>query len=371
MRDIYITANDNNDARKESESQDSLASSETMHLRRSMFGITSPLYKSSRRNTLEDFDDIRSILSHSKVEEKWESFVNEDGGVFYVDVNEDSHQSERSRRYRPATARARHHRRRLNSRCPCHCKQENLKDSEIYENENVREIHENVPQQSDNSAVNTNYLESLIDFQSQVLANGEDSNGNVSTETNNIQDNLLGLKQVSVSPKEQVKCPTIHRDSVSEILHFQAFFGATLCHYNQCAQPQAGVLQSSIQETKLVVQCVEPESPAAKAGVVKGDTLLCLDDLEASLYFEGGLLYRLPKQSMKWTLKPSDESNCPSTLVIPTTFQEETTETIKARKQIKKSILQLISRGVNPKVSSFLKKLTQHLVSDAEELKVR
>lgn len=370
MRDIYITANDNNDAKKESESQDSLASSETMHLRRSMFGITSPLYRSTRRNTLEDFDDIRSILSHSKVEEKWESFVNEDGGVFYVDVHEDSHQVERSRRQRPATARARHHRRRQNSRCPCHCKQQNSKNSEMYEN-NVKEKHENITPQDDNSAVNTNYLESLIDFQSQILANGEDNNGNVSFETNNIQDNSLGLKQVSVSPKEQAKCPTIHRDPVSEILHFQAFFGATLCHYNQCAQPQAGVLHSSIQETKLVVQYVEPDSPAAKAGVVKGDILLCLDDLEASLFFEGGLIYRLPKQSMKWTLKPSEETNSPTTLIIPTTFQEDSAETMKARKQIKKSILQLISRGVNPKVSSFLKKLTQHLVSDAEELKVR
>lgn len=144
----------------------------------------------------------------------------------------------------------------------------------MYEN-NVKKTHENISSQNDNSAVNTNYLESLIDFQSQMLANGEDNNGNVSFETNNIQDNSLGLKQVSVSPKEQVKCPTIHRDSVSEILHFQAFFGATLCHYNQCAQPQAGVLQSSIQETKLVVQYVEPDSPAAKAGVVKGKYFHC------------------------------------------------------------------------------------------------
>lgn len=144
----------------------------------------------------------------------------------------------------------------------------------MYEN-NVKKTHENIPSQNDNSAVNTNYLESLIDFQSQMLANGEDNNGNVSFETNNIQDNSLGLKQVSVSPKEQVKCPTIHRDSVSEILHFQAFFGATLCHYNQCAQPQAGVLQISIQETKLVVQYVEPDSPAAKAGVVKGKYFHC------------------------------------------------------------------------------------------------
>lgn len=72
---------------------------------------------------------------------------------------------------------------------------------------------------------------------------------------------------------------------------------------------------------------------------------------------------------MKWTLKPSEETNSPTTLIIPTTFQEDSAETMKARKQ--KSILQLISRGVNPKVSSFLKKLTQHLVSDAEELKVR
>lgn len=74
---------------------------------------------------------------------------------------------------------------------------------------------------------------------------------------------------------------------------------------------------------------------------------------------------------MKWTLKSHSESLSPPILLIPKTIPKDSADTAKERKQLKKSILRLISRGVNPKVSSFLKKLTQHLVSDAEELKVR
>ncbi|XP_061164022.1 uncharacterized protein LOC133173108 [Saccostrea echinata] len=375
MRDIYITTNDNNDVEKESESQDSFTSDQTMQLRRSMFGIKSTLYKSSKRNSLEDFDDIRSILSHSKVEENWESHINEDGGVFYVDVTKDADQSQKRRRHGPASARARHRRRRLNDHhCQCHFQPENETKSEIRNEVRIRN-GVNTPSNFDIRTVNINYLESLIDYQSQILASGENNNNRTTfDETHSTPEITTDLRQIYVLPKEHTQCSRLHQDSFSRIIHFHAYFGAFLCHHNQCAQPKAGIFQGMVEETKFLVQYVEPDSPAAKAGVKKGDILLCLDDIEVSLYMAERLLESPPKHSVKWTLKTTEEINSESpNLILKPLLGEPSTEQLKTRKQVRKSLFQLLSRGVNPKISSFLKKLTQHFVSDVEleELKVR
>ncbi|XP_056010510.1 uncharacterized protein LOC125681983 isoform X3 [Ostrea edulis] len=300
MKDIYITANDNNDAEKENESQDSSTSSQTMQLRRSMFGVKSLLYKSSKRNSLEDFDDIRSILSHSKVEDNWESHVDENGEVFYVDVTNETHRSQRRTRHKPANTRTRYRRRRLrDNHCPCHCQQQNDRKSEIPENQNCNMNGVNVLQSFDSHFVNTNYLESLIDFQSQLLANDEeDKNGNILDEKDNVIENSKDFKEIHLLPDEHAVCPGLSGDFVSKTLHFHAFFGAILCRYSQCAQPKTGVSQGMLEETKLVVQYVEPGSPAGMAGVMKGDVLLRLDDTEASLLLEKNSLCSLPNQTV-------------------------------------------------------------------------
>ena len=192
--------------------------------------------------------------------------------MFYVSVTEDSHHSERSRRQRPATARARRQRRRQNNnRCPCHCKHSNEKYSESCENSTEYLNNEERSQKIDNSSMNTNYLESLIDFQSQNLAKGENQNEDISCETMNEKDKLQTFKQVHVNPREQVKCPGTARNPIMETMHFYTVYGAMLCHYNQCSEPQVGVSQTTSEETRLIVQHVESGSPAAVAGVVKGE----------------------------------------------------------------------------------------------------
>ncbi|XP_062571710.1 uncharacterized protein LOC134233730 isoform X2 [Saccostrea cucullata] len=301
MRDIYITPNDNNDVEKESESQDSRTSYQTMQLRRSMFGIKSTLYKTSKRNSLEDFDDIRSILSHSKVEENWESHVNEDGGVFYVDVTKETDHSQRRRRHVPNGARARHRRRRLNNHhCPCHFQPDIETKSEVPNEEKISKRSDvNTPSNFDTRTVNINYLESLIDYQSQIQASRENNNNRtILDETHNAPEITTDLRHIYVVPKEHTQCSQSPQDIFSRIFQFHASFGAILCHHNQCAQPKAGISQGMEEETKFLVQYVEPNSPAAIAGVKKGDLLLCLDDLDVSHYMAERLLNSSPEHSI-------------------------------------------------------------------------
>ncbi|VDH88871.1 Hypothetical predicted protein [Mytilus galloprovincialis] len=58
--------------------------------RQSMFGLNTPISECRRRNKLDDFDGIRSILSQSNIEDNWMPYVQEDGGLFYVIVKDTS-----------------------------------------------------------------------------------------------------------------------------------------------------------------------------------------------------------------------------------------------------------------------------------------
>ncbi|XP_063415299.1 uncharacterized protein LOC134697156 [Mytilus trossulus] len=60
--------------------------------RQSMFGLNTPISECRRRNKLDDFDGIRSILSQSNIEDNWMPYVQEDGGLFYVIVKDTSDQ---------------------------------------------------------------------------------------------------------------------------------------------------------------------------------------------------------------------------------------------------------------------------------------
>ncbi|XP_052078384.1 uncharacterized protein LOC127716262 [Mytilus californianus] len=58
--------------------------------RQSMFGLNTPISECRRRNKLDDFDGIRSILSQSNIEDNWMPYVQEDGGLFYVIIKDTS-----------------------------------------------------------------------------------------------------------------------------------------------------------------------------------------------------------------------------------------------------------------------------------------
>ncbi|XP_078324273.1 protein inturned-like isoform X2 [Crassostrea virginica] len=373
-----------------------------------MFGVSSlSLYRSKKRAKLEEFDGIRSILSHSKCKDNWEPFVHVQGDLFYVDVKEDNQiKSKYQQRGSISRWSPNHHREHSP---PLSSEGTNNRDPNHVENNTQ-------PSSSKIATIDPNSSKSEVQvsgsgykhFKPKILF----SDQNILKENDFNSENLVENHSHKKSNDDQVpysSCaenedkikhvylvPNLRNCSSSDksgIILCEKLFGIVLCQYNhRTSQPMlnGNTLEKLARERKIIVQDVLQASPAKQsAQIFRGDMLVCLNDIEITWMNLDEILRSISNRPVKLTFQLpvviGPDKNPPSSRVPPplppkTYPHKVSTCTVvptsphqpkkKRHPQLGENILQLVSSEDKSRLYSFLKNIlgaVLYLTLDSQE----
>ncbi|XP_061164049.1 protein inturned-like isoform X2 [Saccostrea echinata] len=373
--------------------------------RNSMFGLSLPIYRSRKRNTLDDFDGIRSILSRSKCQENWGPYVHKQGDLFYLDVKQDNKSKYQQRGHVSDWSSNHHVEQSLNSG-----------NSYTHSGDHSHLENNNQPLYTKSSAAETKYNKNevqvsgsgykhfkpkiLFSDQNMLKENDFNSENCVESDTHKKLGNGQILSSSCPPSEDKIKhvylVPNIRNCCSSDksgIILCEKLFGIVLCQYNQ-RTPQhmlnGSTLEKLARERKIIVQDVLQASPAKQsAQIFRGDMLVCLNDIELTWVNLDEIFRSITNRPVKLTFqlpvvigpdKNPPPSRVPPPLPPKTYPHKVSTCTVvptsphqppkKQRPQLGDNILQLVSGEDKSRLVLFLKNImcaVMYLTLDSPE----
>ncbi|CAC5374341.1 INTU [Mytilus coruscus] len=287
-----------------------------------MFGLKTPMTKCRRRNYLDDFDGIRSILSYSNVKDNWTPYVQPQGDLFYVKESDHPGRSDRQYYYSDSVDHkeekdettffadrlrespygdkheSRYREKNKNSGY------DNVSPdlNNYYEKLGHNKYSHNLYRKEDqNSSRSSGYSDSSPPH--QELHNGDINHNSISrnvhaTHANNHgydsdfydkhSDVSVDRSSVDSTPTKPAKIKHVYitpnpyscrnGESFSGIALCEKLFGITLYHYNH--RQSKSSLEMTYKDRKLLVQHVSLSSPAGRSQQIhRGDMMVAVNDV--------------------------------------------------------------------------------------------
>ncbi|XP_052078320.1 protein inturned-like isoform X2 [Mytilus californianus] len=290
--------------------------------RKSMFGLKTPMSKCRRRNYLDDFDGIRSILSYSNVKDNWTPYVQPQGDLFYVKESDHPGRSDRQYYYSDSVDHKeekdettffadRLRESPYGDKHESRYKEKNKNSgydnvspdlNSYYEKLGHNKYSHNLYRKEDqNSSRSSGYSDSSPPH--QELHNGDINHNSISRNVHTTHANNHGYdsdfydkhsdvsvdrSSVDSTPTKPAKIKHVYitpnpyscrnGESFSGIALCEKLFGITLYHYNH--RQSKSSLEMTYKDRKLLVQHVLLSSPAGRSQQIhRGDMMVAVNDV--------------------------------------------------------------------------------------------